>query len=80
MNEVYVIVNEVSYLEGENLLVEEWDSVWSTQAKAWLRLEQLALENNYCLNHDETIFYVGPYETGPNVEYSEYRIDIWEVK
>lgn len=77
MSEVYVIVNEVCYYEGENLIVNEWHSVHDSKAKAWLELEKIALENNYCLNHDETIFYV--YD-GPNVDYNEWRIDVWEVQ
>lgn len=76
--EIYVVVNETAYYEGENILVTGWDSVWETEEKAKSRLYWIAKDVGYEEFDDEsTTFYAAP--EGPNVEYDEYRIDVWTV-
>lgn len=77
MTEVYIIVNEMQYIENAEF-VSGIESVWGSESAAKMELARLALILNAEYSEGDTVFFES--EVGPNVEYSEYRIDVWEVK
>lgn len=75
--DVFPVVNAIQYMEHEEY-VEGTDSVWATEEDARLRLAELAIEKSVDFGDSDSIFYEDG-DLGPNVEYSEWRIDTWEV-
>lgn len=75
--DVFPVSNGIQYFENDEY-VESIDSVWATEEDAKLRLAELAVEKGAEFDGTDTIFYEPP--MGSNVDYSEWHIDIWEVK
>lgn len=74
--DVYQVVNAVQYYDKE-LYVESIEKTWSNEEDAHLHLAELAVRYGAELEDGGNIFYQEP--EGSNVEYSEWRIDVWGV-
>lgn len=74
--QVYAVTNNVQYIEHEKF-ASHIDSVWDSEMDAKIRLEELATELAVGLEWGDTVFYEE--NPGPNVDYSEWVIDVWGV-